>query len=469
MRMLGRIFLLLLVLCLGAASWQWWGYSHRQLVAPNAEVVFDVPRGHAGARLAEVLQQAGVDVPSWKMALALRLRGDAARIKAGNYLITGPATLQGLLDELVSGQQEKGKLITLVEGWNMRDLRAALKKAPDLNDTLSGLSDAALMEKLGMPGVNPEGRFAPDTYAYRPGSDDVELLRRALVLQQRRLDAAWENRATDSPLKTPAELLTLASVVEKETGHALDREMVASVFTNRLRKGMPLQSDPTTIYGLGERFAGNLRKKDLRLQLGQPGRVHVRAPALIGKGRIGEPVTDHPLAGGKRRSNQRVQMVAAGRKGQQRLGLRLHLLGQQQLAQPLGQRAATRFAAEHHGLALCTQPIHTGPHVRALARAVDALESNETALHEILRGHGRAPGLWPDSWFLAPEAAFLGSDRFSSAAAVPFSGFPPARRWKRSTARLWLARSAENSERPSPRATKYSLSDCAGRAVACSA
>lgn len=169
MRMLGRIFLLLLVLCLGVAGWQWWGYSHRQLVAPNAEVVFDVPRGHAGARLAEVLQQAGVDVPSWKMALALRLRGDAARIKAGNYLITGPATLQGLLDELVSGQQEKGKLITLVEGWNMRDLRAALKKAPDLNDTLSGLSDAALMEKLGMPGVNPEGRFAPDTYAYRPG------------------------------------------------------------------------------------------------------------------------------------------------------------------------------------------------------------------------------------------------------------------------------------------------------------
>ena len=264
MRMLGRIFLLLLALCLGAAGWQWWGYSHRQLVAPNAEVVFDVPRGHAGARLAEVLQQAGVDVPSWKMALALRLRGDAARIKAGNYLITGPATLQGLLDELVSGQQEKGKLITLVEGWNMRDLRAALKKAPDLNDTLSGLSDAALMEKLGMPGVNPEGRFAPDTYAYRPGSDDVALLRRALVLQQRRLDAAWENRATDSPLKTPAELLTLASVVEKETGHALDREMVASVFTNRLRKGMPLQSDPTTIYGLGERFDGNLRKKDLR-------------------------------------------------------------------------------------------------------------------------------------------------------------------------------------------------------------
>ena len=146
----------------------------------------------------------------------------------------------------------------------MRDIRAALKKAPGLNDTLSALSDAEVMERLGAPGVSPEGRFAPDTYAYRPGSDDITVLHRALALQQNRLQAAWENRATDSPLKTPDELLTLASVVEKETGHELDRDMVASVFINRLKKGMPLQSDPTTIYGLGEGFDGNLRKKDLR-------------------------------------------------------------------------------------------------------------------------------------------------------------------------------------------------------------
>lgn len=264
MRMFGRIFLLVLLFCLAAAGWQWHAYSHQPLVASGHEVVFEVPKGLSGTRLADALQQSGVPVSGWQMVLALRLRGDAARIKAGNYQIAGPVTLQRLLDEMVSGQQEKGKLLTLLEGWNMRDLRAALKKAPDLKDTLSGLSDEALMSRLQMPGVSPEGRFAPDTYAYRPGSDDISVLRRALALQQRRLEAAWAERAGDSPLRTPDELLTLASIVEKETGHDLDRDMVASVFSNRLRKGMPLQSDPTTIYGLGERFDGNLRKHDLR-------------------------------------------------------------------------------------------------------------------------------------------------------------------------------------------------------------
>jgi hypothetical protein len=265
MRLLRRLLLSVLLVCLSVAGWQWWSYGHRVLVADGAEAAFDVPRGQAGPqRLAGVLQQAGVPVSSWQLAAALRLRGDAAQIKAGNYLITGPATLQDVLGELVAGQQEKGRLLTLLEGWRMRDIRAALKRAPELNDTLSALSDAEVMERLGVAGASPEGRFAPDTYAYRPGSDDITVLHRALALQQNRLQAAWENRATDSPLKTPDELLTLASVVEKETGHELDRDMVASVFINRLKKGMPLQSDPTTIYGLGEGFDGNLRKKDLR-------------------------------------------------------------------------------------------------------------------------------------------------------------------------------------------------------------
>lgn len=265
MRLLVRLALTVLVLGLCLAGWQWWSYAHRILVPAGSEVVFDVSRGQAGPqRLAGVLQQSGVPVSPWQLALALRLRGDAARIKAGNYAITGPATLEGVLAELVTGQQEKGRLVTLLEGWNLRELRAALRKVPELNDTLSSLSDTALMEKLGLPGVSPEGRFAPDTYAFRPGSDDIDVLRRAAALQQRRLAAAWENRAPDLPLKSPDELLVLASVVEKETGHELDRDMVASVFTNRLRKGMPLQSDPTTIYGLGAAFDGNLRKKDLR-------------------------------------------------------------------------------------------------------------------------------------------------------------------------------------------------------------
>ncbi len=265
MRVIARILVLILSLALLAAGWQWWSYGHRPLVKEGTEVSFEVPRGQAASQLAPVLNAAGVEVSDWTLALALRLRGDGARIKAGRYTIAGPATLQEVLGHLVAGQVEKGKLLTLIDGWNFREVRAALRKAPDLVDTLSALSDEALMTQLGAPkGMLPEGRFAPDTYEYRPGSTDFELLKRAFVLQQQRLAAAWESRQPDLRLKSPDELLVLASIVEKETGRDADREMVASVFHNRLRVGMPLQSDPTTIYGLGEGFDGNLRRKDLR-------------------------------------------------------------------------------------------------------------------------------------------------------------------------------------------------------------
>lgn len=265
MRAIARLLLLLLMAAALLAGWQWWACSHRPLVADGAKVSFEVPRGHAGARLAPVLQQAGIEVPGWQLSLAFRLRGDAMRIKAGRYTIDGPATLNQVLDQLVAGQVEKGRLLTLIEGWNMREVRAALKRAPELVDTLSALDDAALMARIGAPaGMLPEGRFAPDTYEYRPGSTDIELLRRAFRLQQQWLAAAWEGRQAGLKLGSADDLLILASIIEKETGRDEDREMVSSVFHNRLRVGMPLQSDPTTIYGLGERFDGNLRRKDLR-------------------------------------------------------------------------------------------------------------------------------------------------------------------------------------------------------------
>lgn len=263
-RLVSRLLLVLLLVVISVAGWQWWDYGHRPVVAAGSQASFELPRGHVGSRLAEALNGAGIDVAPWKLALALRLRGDASRIKAGHYVIAGPATLQQVLGELVSGQVEKGKLLTLIDGWTFREVRAALRRAPDLKHTISALSDEALMAELGAPGSHPEGRFAPDTYAYRPGSTDIELLRRAHALQQRRLEAAWAARSDDLVLKSPDELLVLASIVEKETGHEDDREMVASVFHNRLRKRMPLQSDPTTIYGLGEKFDGNLRRVDLR-------------------------------------------------------------------------------------------------------------------------------------------------------------------------------------------------------------
>lgn len=265
MRVVYRALALVLIAALLYGGWQWWDYRHRAVVPAGEQVSFEVPRGEAGVGLAPILQQAGIQVPAWKLSAAFRLRGDGGRIKAGRYTISGPATLPEVLGALVTGQVEKGKLLTLIDGWRFRDVRAALKRAPELTDTLSGLSDDALMAKLGAPaGMSPEGRFAPDTYEYRPGSSDVELLKRAFELQQRRLQAAWDSRQPDLKLSSADELLTLASIVEKETGREEDRELVASVFHNRLRVRMPLQSDPTTIYGLGERFDGNLRRRDLK-------------------------------------------------------------------------------------------------------------------------------------------------------------------------------------------------------------
>jgi UPF0755 protein len=155
------------------------------------------------------------------------------------------------------------RALTLVEGWNWRQLRQALAKEDQLKSDSAKLSDEALMAQLGRPGVHPEGRFFPDTYAYAKGSSDIALLRRAMHAMDRRLEAAWAQRAADTPLKSADEALVLASIVEKETGRASDRGQIAGVFVNRLRTGMLLQTDPTVIYGLGDKFDGNLRKRDL--------------------------------------------------------------------------------------------------------------------------------------------------------------------------------------------------------------
>src|SRR5690606_671396 len=152
---------------------------------------------------------------------------------------------------------------TIVEGWNIRELRAALARATPLVQTLHEVDDAALMATLGREGVHPEGRFLPETYAYDRGDSDVDLLRRAAADLDRALDAAWQARADDLPIHTPEEALVLASIVEKETGIAEERPMIAGVFTRRLRIGMRMQTDPTVIYGMGSGYDGNIRRRDL--------------------------------------------------------------------------------------------------------------------------------------------------------------------------------------------------------------
>ena len=221
-------------------------------------------------------------MPSWRRACTdarllygwFRVSGQDRRIKAGNYEIPAGTTPQGLLQKLARGE-ETLRALTLVEGWNFRQVRAALARDEGLRHDATVLDDAQLMDKLGRPGVAPEGRFFPDTYTYAKGSSELALLRRALHAMDRRLEAAWAQRASDTPLKSADEALILASIVEKETGLASDRAHIAGVFTNRLRVGMLLQTDPTVIYGLGEKFDGNLRKRDL--QTDTPWNTYTRA------------------------------------------------------------------------------------------------------------------------------------------------------------------------------------------------
>jgi UPF0755 protein len=191
-----------------------------------------------------------------------RWSGQAKQIRAGSYEVHAGITPRSLLDKMVRGDQVLEQL-RLIEGWNWRQVRAALAAAPALKPTIAAMSDEQVMDALGQPGVAPEGRFFPDTYAYSRGVSDLTVLKRAHAAMQRRLADAWSKHVPELPLKSADEALILASIVEKETGTPADRRRVAAVFVNRLRAGMPLQTDPSVIYGLGEAFDGNLRKRDL--------------------------------------------------------------------------------------------------------------------------------------------------------------------------------------------------------------
>ena len=256
------IFLLGAFVALGAGAWAlWWVNQPLKLPAPSVDLSVELgttPRG-----IAQAVADTGVDVQPQLLYWWFRFSGQDRQIRAGSYELERGLTPRTLLAVLVRGE-EATRSVVLVEGWNFRQVRSALAKSEQLKADTMGLTDDALMAKLGKPGVHPEGRFFPDTYTYSKGSTDVALLQRAMRAMDKKLEAAWAARATDVPLKSAEEALILASIVEKETGKANDRAEIAAVFANRLRVGMPLQTDPTVIYGLGTGFAGNLRKRDLQ-------------------------------------------------------------------------------------------------------------------------------------------------------------------------------------------------------------
>ena len=245
----------------GGAAALWWVNQPLKLPAPSVDLSVEpgtTPRG-----IAQAVADTGTQVEPQLLYWWFRLSGQDRQIRAGSYELERGLTPRTLLAVLVRGEEATRSLV-LVEGWNFRQVRAALAKAEQLKPDTVGLTDDALMAQLGRPGVHPEGRFFPDTYTYSKGSTDTALLQRAMRAMDKKLEAAWAARASDLPLKTADEALILASIVEKETGKAKDRAEIASVFANRLRVGMPLQTDPTVIYGLGATFDGNLRKRDLQ-------------------------------------------------------------------------------------------------------------------------------------------------------------------------------------------------------------
>ena len=263
--------MLLIVCALGGAA-AWW--LHQPLALAHEPLELEIEHGTTPRGVARAVVAAGVRVDAQLLYAWFRVSGQDRQIKAGNYEIAAGTTPYSLLQKLARGE-ESLRALTLVEGWNWRQVRAALAREEALQPDSAALSDAALMQRLGRVGVPPEGRFFPDTYTYAKGSSDLAVLRRALHAMDRHLDAAWAQRASDSPLKSPEQALILASIVEKETGRASDRPMIAGVFSNRLRIGMLLQTDPTVIYGLGDQFDGNLRKRDL--QTDTPWNTYTRA------------------------------------------------------------------------------------------------------------------------------------------------------------------------------------------------
>ncbi len=254
--------MLLVLLAAGALAWLAERWLDQPLPLSKPSLELSVEPGTSAREVANRWVAAGVEVPAEWLYQWFRWSGDARRIRAGSYEIDRQTTPRSLLQKMVQGD-ETMESVRLIEGWTLRQWRETLAKAPHLKPTTAQMSEAELMAAIGAPGVPPEGRFFPDTYRYGRGVSDITVLRRAHAQMQRKLTAAWEARAGDLPLKTPDEALILASIVEKETGRAAERGQIAGVFINRLRIGMPLQTDPTVIYGLGEAFDGNLRKRDL--------------------------------------------------------------------------------------------------------------------------------------------------------------------------------------------------------------
>ena len=270
--------LLLLVAAAAGGAWLWQhyaGFSDQPIAGLQAGGSVVVASGDSFPGVLRKLRAAGVhdgEDLQWR-ALARHL-DVAGSLKVGEYALAPGITPRELLLNMRNGKVISYRF-TLIEGWNIRQLRAALNAATPLRHETAALDDAALMKQLGHPGQHAEGRFLPETYVYSRGDSDLDVLRRAYAAMDKALQEAWQSRAGDLPLQSAEEALILASIIEKETGLASERPQIAGVFARRLKQGIRLQTDPTVIYGIGSAYDGNIRRRDL--QTDTPYNTYTRA------------------------------------------------------------------------------------------------------------------------------------------------------------------------------------------------
>ena len=239
-------------------------------VVPNLANIQDIPAYQVKiapqsslASIAQQLQDQGVSVYTLAFQISAKALFVGSKLKPGTYQLPTGASLGKILLQMARGDRVR-ESIAIIPGMTIWQLRALIDSHPALVHQTKGLNSKALLQNLNLSFPNDEGLFFPDTYVFDPGESDISIYRRASLAMQKQLSQAWEQKPSNSPLKTPYELLILSSIIEKETGKSSDRGLVAAVFINRLNKGMMLQTDPTVIYGIGPRFDGNLRKADLR-------------------------------------------------------------------------------------------------------------------------------------------------------------------------------------------------------------
>lgn len=256
----GMLALFLAGAGLYGAGWYW---AEHAVAMDEEQIEYIIEPGSGVRTVAQSLNRAGIHMNAAGFLALARLTGQDTRIKAGAYLAQRGDTPRQILERMANGDMVRAR-ITFIEGWTWPRIRATIAGNARIRQTLEGADDAEVLRRLGLQQASLEGLFYPDTYVFVPGTTDLDILRQAHDALKLRLDALWPTRNEQLRLASPYEALILASLIEKETGHGEDRARISGVFANRLRVGMPLQTDPSVIYGMGETYKGRIRKADLQ-------------------------------------------------------------------------------------------------------------------------------------------------------------------------------------------------------------